>query len=90
MCTPRSAPIASAVRSCSCEAVGPTVTAMISVATFFSLSRTASSTAADQGVACCSGVAKHRHTQGRKATGGLASARPKGAHRSHQTDSSTS
>mmetsp|Transcript_71316 Transcript_71316/g.195456 ORF Transcript_71316/g.195456 Transcript_71316/m.195456 type:complete len:237 (-) Transcript_71316:112-822(-) len=45
MCTPRSAPIASAVRSCSCEAVGPTVTAMISVATFFSLSRTASSTA---------------------------------------------
>mmetsp|Transcript_5539 Transcript_5539/g.12002 ORF Transcript_5539/g.12002 Transcript_5539/m.12002 type:complete len:204 (-) Transcript_5539:142-753(-) len=41
----RSAPIASAVRNCSWAAVGPTVTAMISVATFFSFSRTASSTA---------------------------------------------
>mmetsp|Transcript_54556 Transcript_54556/g.130713 ORF Transcript_54556/g.130713 Transcript_54556/m.130713 type:complete len:239 (-) Transcript_54556:87-803(-) len=41
----RSAPIASAVRSCSCDAVGPTVTATISVTTFFSFRRTASSTA---------------------------------------------
>mmetsp|Transcript_44370 Transcript_44370/g.116580 ORF Transcript_44370/g.116580 Transcript_44370/m.116580 type:complete len:223 (+) Transcript_44370:463-1131(+) len=45
MCTARSAPMASAVRSCSCAAVGPTVTATISSATFFSFSRTASSTA---------------------------------------------
>mmetsp|Transcript_18327 Transcript_18327/g.54168 ORF Transcript_18327/g.54168 Transcript_18327/m.54168 type:complete len:218 (+) Transcript_18327:386-1039(+) len=44
-CTARSAPIASAVRSCSCEAVGPTETAITSVAIFASLSRTASSTA---------------------------------------------
>ena len=42
----RSAPIASAVRSCSCAAVGPTVTATISDTTFFSFRRTASSTAA--------------------------------------------
>merc|ERR1719162_1535565 len=41
----RSAPIASAVRSCSCDAVGPTVTATISDTTFFSFRRTASSTA---------------------------------------------
>ena len=43
----RSAPIASAVRSCSCAAVGPTDTATISVATFFSFSLTASSIAAN-------------------------------------------
>mmetsp|Transcript_24303 Transcript_24303/g.49341 ORF Transcript_24303/g.49341 Transcript_24303/m.49341 type:complete len:238 (-) Transcript_24303:94-807(-) len=41
----RSAPMASAVRSCSCAAVGPTVTATISFTIFFSLRRTASSTA---------------------------------------------
>mmetsp|Transcript_37800 Transcript_37800/g.95967 ORF Transcript_37800/g.95967 Transcript_37800/m.95967 type:complete len:256 (+) Transcript_37800:168-935(+) len=41
----RSAPMARAVRSCSCAAVGPTVTATISFTTFFSLRRTASSTA---------------------------------------------
>mmetsp|Transcript_12370 Transcript_12370/g.18548 ORF Transcript_12370/g.18548 Transcript_12370/m.18548 type:complete len:203 (-) Transcript_12370:41-649(-) len=44
----RSQPIARAVRSCSCEAFPPTVTAMISFTTFFSLSRTASSTAISQ------------------------------------------
>mmetsp|Transcript_11990 Transcript_11990/g.27779 ORF Transcript_11990/g.27779 Transcript_11990/m.27779 type:complete len:275 (+) Transcript_11990:272-1096(+) len=41
----RSAPIARAVRSCSCAAVGPTVMATTSVATFFSFRRTASSIA---------------------------------------------
>ncbi|MDT4878340.1 hypothetical protein FQZ97_1139330 [compost metagenome] len=44
----RSAPSASAVRSCSWAAVGPTETATISVATPFSFRRTASSTAISQ------------------------------------------